>query len=51
MPGIFDVTLTAQTAYGVASGSIYIDALPPRITSQLYLGGVEIGTAYVYQIQ
>jgi hypothetical protein len=49
-PGTFDITVTAQTAHGVASATLSINVLPARITSPLYTNSVEIGSSFTYEI-
>jgi hypothetical protein len=48
--GNFTVNLTAQTAYGPATGVITIGILAPRITSSFLLTSVDVGGNFSYQI-
>jgi hypothetical protein len=48
--GTFYVSLTAQTDYGPASATLQIQILPPRFTSNLSPGAIEIGSDFSYQL-
>lgn len=48
--GTFDATVVAHTSYGDATDIVQIVVLPPRITSNLFVPGLEIGGNFSYQI-
>ncbi|MEY2483999.1 MAG: hypothetical protein QOK24_2527 [Verrucomicrobiota bacterium] len=48
--GVFNVTVTAQTAFGTASALVQIVIGAPRITSSSFVPPVDIGSNFTYQI-
>lgn len=48
--GVFNVLVTAQTAYGNATATVRVEVLAPRITSPLYFSSMDIGSSFAYQI-
>jgi hypothetical protein len=48
--GYFNITVTAQTAFGNAVALLQISILAPRITSSPYLAPMDIGSSFSYQI-
>jgi hypothetical protein len=48
--GNFEATVVAHTSYGNATEIVQIVVLPPTITSNLFVPGLEIGGPFSYQI-
>ena len=48
--GVFNVTVTAQTAFGTASALLQIVIGAPRITSSSFVPPIDIGSNFTYQI-